>query len=57
MLRAVLLAGAYPCLIALIGLGLAALIRHTAGAIAAIVGVVFLLPLVLLPLGRAQRGR
>lgn len=51
VLRAVLFAGAYPCLIGLIGLGLAALIRHTAGAIAAIVGVVFLLPIVLLPLG------
>ena len=46
-----LLAGAYPCLIGLIGLGLAAVIRHTPGAIAAIAGVVFLLPLVLLPLG------
>jgi hypothetical protein len=52
VLRAVLLAGAYPCLIGLIGLGLAAVIRHTAGAIATIVGVVFLLPVVLLPLGQ-----
>ena len=51
VLRAVLLAGAYPCLIALIGLGLAGVIRHTAGAISAIVGVLFVLPLVLLPLG------
>jgi ABC-2 type transport system permease protein len=51
VLRAVLLAGAYPALIALLGLGLAALIRHTAGAISALVGVVFVLPLVLLPLG------
>jgi ABC-2 type transport system permease protein len=51
-LRAVLLAGAYPALIALIGLGLAALIRHTAGAIAAVVAVTFLLPLVLLPVGK-----
>ena len=51
VLRAVLLAGAYPCLIGLIGLGLAAVIRHTAGAIAVMVGVVFVLPLVLLPLG------
>jgi ABC-2 type transport system permease protein len=47
----VLLAGAYPCLIGFIGLGLAAVIRHTAGAISAIVGVLFVLPLVLLPLG------
>jgi ABC-2 type transport system permease protein len=52
VLRAVLMAGAYPALIALIGLGLAALIRHTAGAIAAVVGVVFVLPLVLLPFGQ-----
>jgi len=51
VLRAVLFAGAYPCVIGLIGLGLAAVIRHTAGAISAIVGVVFVLPLVLLPLG------
>lgn len=51
VLRAVLLGGAYPCLIGLTGLGLAAVIRHTAGAISAVVGVVFLLPLVLLPLG------
>jgi ABC-2 type transport system permease protein len=50
-LRAVLLSGAYPCLIALIALGLAAVIRHTAGAISAIVGVTLVLPLVLLPLG------
>jgi ABC-2 type transport system permease protein len=52
VLRAVLMCGAYPALIALIGLGLAALIRHTAGAIAAVVGVVFVLPLILLPLGQ-----
>jgi hypothetical protein len=51
VLRAVLLGGAYPCVIGLIGLGLAAVIRHTAGAISAIVAVVFVLPLVLLPLG------
>lgn len=51
VLRAVLMGGAYPCLIGLIGLGLAAIIRHTAGAICAIVGVVFVLPLILLPLG------
>jgi len=45
VLRAVLVAGAYPALIALIGLGLGALIRHTAGAICALVGVLFVLPL------------
>ena len=51
MLRAVLMGGAYPALIALIGLGLGAIIRHTAGAICAVVGVLFVLPLILLPLG------
>jgi ABC-2 type transport system permease protein len=45
VLRAVLMAGAYPALIALIGLGLGAIIRHTAGAICALVGVLFVLPL------------
>jgi ABC-2 type transport system permease protein len=51
VLRAVLMAGAYPGLIALIGLGLGAVIRHTAGAICAVVGILFVLPLILLPLG------
>ena len=51
VLRAVLMAGAYPALIALIGLGLGAIIRHTAGAICAVVGILFVLPLILLPLG------
>jgi ABC-2 type transport system permease protein len=45
VLRAVLLAGAYPALIALIGLGLGALVRHTAGGICTLVGVLFVLPL------------
>ncbi len=45
VLRAVLMAGAYPALIALIGLGIGAIIRHTAGAICALVGVLFVLPL------------
>jgi hypothetical protein len=45
VLRAVLVAGAYPALMALIGLGLGAIIRHTAGAICALVGVLFVLPL------------
>jgi ABC-2 type transport system permease protein len=51
VLRAVLMGGAYPALIALIGLGLGAVIRHTAGAISAVVGVLFVLPLILVPLG------
>ena len=51
VLRAVLMAGAYPALIALIALGLGAVIRHTAGAISAVVGILFVLPLILLPMG------
>jgi hypothetical protein len=51
VLRAVLMVGAYPALIALIGLGLGAVIRHTAGAICAMVGVVFVLPLLIMPMG------
>jgi ABC-2 type transport system permease protein len=43
--------GAYPALIALIGLGLGSIIRHTAGAICAVVGVVFVLPLLTVPMG------
>ena len=53
VLRAVLMAGAYPGLIALTGLGLGAVIRHTAGAICAVVGILFVLPLLLLPLGQS----
>jgi hypothetical protein len=45
VLRAVLVAGAYPALIALTGLAAGALIRHTAGAIFALVGLLFVLPL------------
>jgi hypothetical protein len=45
VLRAVLMAGAYPALIALIRLGIGAIIRHTAAAICGMVGVVFVLPL------------
>jgi ABC-2 type transport system permease protein len=45
VLRAVLVAGAYPALIALVGLGIGAIIRHTAASICALVGVLFVLPL------------
>ena len=45
VLRATAMAGAYPALIALISLGVAAIVRHTAGAICALVGVLFVLPL------------
>ena len=55
VLRAVLMAGAYPALIALIGLGLGAIIRHTAGAICVVVAVEFLLPLLVAPLGGATQ--
>ena len=51
VLRAVLMAGTYPALIALISLGIGAIIRHTAGAICALVGVVFVLPLLFFSLG------
>ncbi len=56
VLRAVLMAGAYPALIGLIGVGLGALIRHTAGAISAVVGVLFVLPLILVPLGTSVQN-
>jgi ABC-2 type transport system permease protein len=49
VLRAVVMAGAYPALVALIGLGVGALVRHTAGAICAVVGVLFVLPLLFAP--------
>ena len=51
VLRAVLLAGAYPALIALIALGLGAIVRNTAAGISAVVGILFVVPLILLPLG------
>jgi ABC transporter len=51
VLRAVLLAGACPALVGLIGLGLAGVIRNPVGAIAAITGLLLVLPLLLLPLG------
>ena len=46
-LRGVLAAGLYLAVMAWVGLGLGAVIRHTAGAITALVGVVFLLPTVI----------
>ena len=50
VLRAVLMAGAYPALIALMALGIGAVIRNTAGAIGALVGLLFVLPLLFTPL-------
>src|SRR6516165_3319870 len=46
-LRGVLAAGLYLAVMAWVGLGLGAVIRHTAGAITAMVGVVFLLPTII----------
>jgi hypothetical protein len=56
VLRAVLLAGAYPALVTLISLGLGALVRHTAGAIGAVVGVLFVLPLLFAPFSPAVQN-
>jgi ABC-2 type transport system permease protein len=50
VLRALLLTGGYLALLGMFGLGLGFIIRHTAGAITAFVGVLFLLPLLLHPL-------
>jgi ABC-2 type transport system permease protein len=47
VLRAVLMIGAYLALIGLLGLAIGAIIRHTAGAIATLVGVVLAVPLLL----------
>ena len=47
VLRGVLAAGLYLAVITLVGLGLGAIIRHTAGAIAAMFGLVFLIPQVI----------
>ena len=49
-LRAVVLAGAYLALIALIGAGLGTLARRSAAAIAVLAGVIFVLPLITLAL-------
>jgi ABC-2 type transport system permease protein len=46
-LRAVAGSGLYLCALGLIALGLAAIIRHTAGAIAAFVGILLVLPLII----------
>jgi ABC-type transport system involved in multi-copper enzyme maturation permease subunit len=42
VLRAVSSAGLYLCVVAMVGFGLGALIRHSAGAIAAMFGLIFL---------------
>jgi ABC-2 type transport system permease protein len=53
VLRAILLGGASYCLIGLVGLGLGAIIRHTAAAIAVLVAGVFLIGLII---GAAARA-
>ena len=53
VLRAILLGGASYCLIGLLGLGLGAIIRHTAAAIAVLVAGVFLIGMII---GAASRG-
>jgi ABC-2 type transport system permease protein len=50
VLRAVLFSGAFLALLGMFGLGLGVIIRTTAGAIAAYVGIVFLVPVLLQPL-------
>ncbi len=47
VLRGVFAAGLYLAIITLVGLGLGAVIRHTAGAIAALFALVFLIPQVI----------
>ncbi|MBV9794743.1 MAG: ABC transporter permease [Actinobacteria bacterium] len=56
VLRAVLMAGAYAALTGLFGLGLGALIRRTAGGLAAAAGVIFVLPFLTLPLPDSIRN-
>lgn len=51
VLQALVLSGICMSLIALIGLGLGMIVRNTAGAISAFVGVVFLLPVILKSFG------
>ena len=55
VLRAVLMAGAYVCLCGLFGLGLGAIIRRTAGGIAAAAGLIFVVPFLTLPLPDSLR--
>jgi hypothetical protein len=53
VLQAILLGGASYCLIGLLGLGLGAIIRHTAAAIAVLVAGVFVIGMII---GAAARG-
>jgi hypothetical protein len=51
VLRSVLLTGAFLALLGLVGLGLGAIIRHTAGAVTAFIGGLFAVPMILLMAG------
>jgi hypothetical protein len=55
VLRAVLLTGAFLALLGLVGLGIGAIIRHTAGAITTFVGALFVAPMIILSAG-GDRG-
>ncbi len=57
MLRAVLLSGAGFCLIGLLGLGLGAIIRHTAAAIAVVVAVTFVVSIFIRALSHGAVAR
>jgi ABC-2 type transport system permease protein len=46
VLRAVTMTGAYLALVALMGLGLGAIVRHSAAAVASLLGALFVLPLI-----------
>ena len=52
VLRAVLLSGVSFCLIGLLGLGIGAIVRHSAAAIAVVVGGVYVVPAVVGGVGR-----
>jgi ABC-2 type transport system permease protein len=56
VLRAVIMAGAYLCVMGLIGLGIGAIIRHTAAAITTAIAVIFVLPLIFLALPTGPRN-
>ena len=52
VLRAVLMTGAYLALIGLTGLGVGALARHGAAAVAIVIGALYVLPLIIAAAGR-----
>jgi ABC-2 type transport system permease protein len=55
VLRAVAMSGVYLCLVGLIGLGLGAITRHTAGGIGALVGVLYVVPLLVVGITRGPQ--